>query len=118
MRNYAYGIMVRGQKRIGGTMHADSMEDAVLRIARRDGLTVYRKPDVIRPMDNAVIGQAEWMYKGEKASVYVWAPPEYFDREGMADGKTANPPASQCSAVPNCTGPRSTTTTEEPDHAE
>jgi hypothetical protein len=78
-RNYAYGIMVNGTKRIGGTIHANSMEDAVRGIMTRVGLTIERKESVYRPFDGALIPQAEWLLNEEKANIYVWAPPEYFN---------------------------------------
>lgn len=77
-KNYAYGVTVGGQKRVGGTMSADSMEDAVRCIARSLKMTIKDKGSVIRPCDMAVIQQADWMFEGQRASLYVWAPPEYF----------------------------------------
>jgi len=70
--------MVGGEKKIGGTISADSMEDAVRRIAKRDHLKILNKQSVLRSCDNALIPQAEWLFNGKKASIYVWAPPEYF----------------------------------------
>lgn len=72
MRGYAYGIFVGGKKRVGGLVHADSMEDAVRRAARRNNLTISRTEHEYTP------DTVSWIFRGDKASVYVWAPPEYF----------------------------------------
>lgn len=71
-RNYVYAILVKGQKRVGGTIHADSMDDAVRRIMKRDNLSIFCPESTERFVSTT------WVYKGEKASVLVWAPPEYF----------------------------------------
>lgn len=73
-RCYAYGIMSKGRKRIGGTIHAASMEDAVDRIAMINGVTI----DLRRDSDGVpnILGP-RWMMDGGKVSLYVWASPEY-----------------------------------------
>lgn len=77
-RVYAYQVKVNGVRRMGGTMHADTMDEAVRRIMSRDGLTVARKAPVFRLCDGAMVPQAEWMFEGAKAEVCVWAPAAYF----------------------------------------
>lgn len=71
MKVFAYMIVVKGAKQIGGTMHADSMEDAVNRIARRNELRITTQEYPAHRV-------TEWIFRGKKASVAVWAPPEYF----------------------------------------
>ena len=78
MKKYAYGISVGGQKKQVGTISATSMEDAVLQIATSNRMRMLRKPSVIRPCDGAVIPQAEWVFRGRKAEIYVWSRPEDF----------------------------------------
>lgn len=77
-RVYAYGIMVGGVKRVGGTIHADSMEDAVRGLISREKLVIKRKRGVMRPCDGAMIPQAEWLFEGKHAYLLIWAPAEYF----------------------------------------
>lgn len=77
-RNYAYAVHVRGVKRFGGTITADSMEQAVVAVARRDTLTIEDKGSVHRACDGSDVPQAEWRFGNDKATMYVWAPPEYF----------------------------------------
>lgn len=74
MNYYAYGVLVRGKKRFGGCIHAESMEEAVKAIAQVCKLKIKRTPQTYLPDD------FDWMLDGEKASVYVWAPPEYFSK--------------------------------------
>lgn len=76
-RVYAYGIHVGGQKKCVGTIHANSMEEAIKGLIGKE-LNIDRKDSVYRPFDGATIPQAEWMWNGERAMVYIWAPPEYF----------------------------------------
>jgi hypothetical protein len=83
MKVYAYAVFVGGVKRFGGTMHADSVEEAVIKVAKRNKLTVEDNGSVVRPCDGATIQLAEWTLEGKKASVCIWAPPEYFLNSGI-----------------------------------
>jgi hypothetical protein len=77
-RVYAYGVMVCGRKRYGGTVHADSMDDAAKRAATRCKLTIDKQEPSYRPCDGEIVKHAQWLLDGKKASLLVWAPPEYF----------------------------------------
>ncbi len=77
-RQFAYFVMTGGKKRVGGTMTADSMEDAAERVIRREKIEVISEPSVIRPCDGAVIRPARMKYKGEWANVAVWVRAEDF----------------------------------------
>lgn len=76
--SYAYAVTVNCRKRIGGVVHADSMEDAVKRAAKSCKLTTRRHEPVIRPQDGAVIDRADWELDGKRAALYVYAPAERF----------------------------------------
>ena len=78
MQSYAYAITVNSKKRIGGVVHAESMEDAVKRVMSGNGLTAERQESAYRPCDGAIIPQARWLFRGERAFVYVYAPSECF----------------------------------------
>ena len=68
MRNvYAYGIMQKGKKRIGGTVTADTMEQAAHIAAKRDKLVMDWDEDSMIPMPTM-----RWP-NGDKAAVFVWA---------------------------------------------
>jgi hypothetical protein len=77
-RKFAYRITAGGIPQVGGTTTADTMDAAVRSLMGPNELTIERLPSVVRPCDNAVIPQAKWRYKGKEATVFVWAPPEYF----------------------------------------
>jgi hypothetical protein len=74
-KTYAYGIFVKGRKRIGGTIGGESMDDAVRNIAHRNGLTL-QPPDPDYPYAHPA--DTEWIFDGNHAQVYVWAPPRHF----------------------------------------
>lgn len=79
MTSYAYAIVDKLHKKlVGGTMHAESMDDALRAIVRCNKVTVRHLQTVIRPCDNAVIKCCEWIRNGEKVSIYVYASPEAF----------------------------------------
>lgn len=75
---YAYAVTVNSKKRFGGTVHADSMDDAAQKAAAICKLTIQRSTPVTRPMDGQVIRPADWMLDGKRAFLYVYAPPESF----------------------------------------
>ena len=71
-RHFAYGILVGGRKRWGGTVTADTMEQAALAVARRCGL--HREVSDPCPCDGYV--DVRFTYDGKRASVCIWARPE------------------------------------------
>jgi hypothetical protein len=78
MQSYAYVITVGSKDRSSGVVHAESMEDAVKRVMSQNELIAERQESVYRPCDGAIIPQAKWLFRGERAFVYVYAPSECF----------------------------------------
>jgi hypothetical protein len=66
-----------------GTIHAESMDDAVARIARRGGITLTTPPP------DSPFADPKWMQGGQEVSILVWASPEHFFRHHLI---THNPP--------------------------
>ena len=78
MNSYAFAITVNSKKRIGGSIHATSMEDAVKRAAAIAKLELRQRPSVIRPVDGKIIKRADWFLDGKRAFLFVYAPAELF----------------------------------------
>ena len=70
-QSYAYFIMVKGKKRIGGMLHADSLDDAAKRIISISKLTLKKNESPFHT-------DYDWMFRGEKASVAIWLPSEAY----------------------------------------
>lgn len=82
MKQYCYRVFMNGsmiQPRFAGTITAQSMEDAVQRIASRDALQYV--PATVEYSDSgwAHTRPAHWTIDGKKASIAIWARPEDFN---------------------------------------
>ena len=78
-QQYAYSVLVNSVKRLGGCVHAASMDDAVTKIKQNHPtLVTVHKPSVTRPCDGATVPVADWMLDGKRAHVCVFAPATRF----------------------------------------
>ena len=86
---YCYGIRSAGtgKKLVGGTVHADSMEDAARRILRRDKIKIVVVAKGVRP-DGYGWQEVKLTREGKEVYVSVSVHPENFmsPREMEASG--------------------------------
>ncbi len=86
-RVYAYGVFVAGRKRYGGTIRADTMDQAAIHAAKICKLKM-------RYYENNLLQDVDWTLDGKRASIYVWAPPEYFTNCGIEKDTSFSPDAT------------------------
>lgn len=73
-RTYVYSISkLCGEKIIGGTVSASSMDDAVRCLISRHGLKIVVRAVSIRPFDGEIVQDCEWRQDGRPVHVCVYA---------------------------------------------
>ena len=77
-KSYAYAILVNGEKKVGGSIHAISMEEAIEQAARRNKMTI-RGSEPTR-----------WYFRDKQASIYIFASAEQFTHLDLNEEAKSN----------------------------